>query len=610
VENKVSFGNAERHQRLFELIRMALDADPAQRAAFLDQACAGDPELRREMDRLLTADTGTATASMESAEGVGRTIGPYRLLQKIGEGGMGVVWLADQAEPVRRRVALKLIKAGMSTHEVIARFESERQALALMDHPAIARVFDAGTTLEGSPYFVMEYIAGVPITTYCDNRRLGAHQRLEVFLRVCEGVQHAHQKAIIHRDLKPSNILVTEVAGRATPKIIDFGVVKALSQKLTEETVFTRFGALIGTPEYMSPEQANSLGEDIDTRTDVYSLGVILYELLAGAPPIDSRTIAFEEFLRRLREEAPPKPSARIGRPDATEVARNRQSEPPELARLVRGDLDSIALKALEKDRSRRYGSASDLAADVGRYLRNEAVLAVSPSVAYLGRKLVRRYRSALVTACAFVLVLIVAAVMIVRQSVRANREAAVTDALGKGIHTYMLGMRGIPSMTDLLKDFAAMHQRQGQYAIAGRETLLVLMERRRTLGSDNPVTMAAAADMALARLSEGNFHSSEWVAREALEFYRKRQPDDWQRFRAESLLGASLAGQKKYAEAEPLLLEGYQGMLARKERIGETNRSHLDRAREWIVQLYQAWGKSEKADEWKKKHGSPNVKY
>src|ERR1700726_4128402 len=249
-------------------------------------------------------------APNESA--TGGIIGPYHLLQLIGEGGMGQVWLAEQQQPVRRRVAVKLIKVGMDTHEVVARFESERQALALMDHPAIAKVFDAGSTPQGLPYFVMEYVAGVPITAYCDNHRLSTRERLELFMHVCEGVQHAHQKAIIHRDLKPSNILVTEVDGKAAPKIIDFGVAKALTQKLTAEAMFTRLGAMIGTPEYMSPEQALSSGEDIDTRTDVYSLGIVLYELLVGAPPIELHKIAFEEFLRRLREDDAPKPSTRI----------------------------------------------------------------------------------------------------------------------------------------------------------------------------------------------------------------------------------------------------------------------------------------------------------
>ena len=276
------------------------------------------------------------TQTVEASETAGIVIGRYHLLQRIGEGGMGEVWLAEQKEPVRRRVALKLVKAGMNTREAIARFDSERQALALMDHPAIAKVFDADSTPEGAPYFVMEYVAGVPITTYCDNHKLTTRERLELFMHVCEGVQHAHQKAITHRDLKPSNILITEVDGHSVSKIIDFGVAKALTQKLTDQTMFTRVGALIGTPEYMSPEQAKSSGEDIDTRTDVYSLGIIFYELLAGAPPIELRKIALEEFLRRLREDDPPKPSTKISTHDATtstDVAHKRKTEPLALAK-------------------------------------------------------------------------------------------------------------------------------------------------------------------------------------------------------------------------------------------------------------------------------------
>ncbi|HXJ92006.1 MAG TPA: serine/threonine-protein kinase [Terriglobia bacterium] len=355
------------------------------------------------------ATVGT-TGGLETA---GALIGRYRLLQKIGEGGMGEVWLAEQKEPVSRRVALKLVKRGMNTREVIARFESERQALALMDHPAIARVLDAGSTPQGAPFFVMEYVAGVPITAYCDNHQLGTRRRLELFVRVCEGVQHAHQKAIIHRDLKPSNILVTEVDGRPAPKIIDFGVAKALTQKLTANTMFTRVGEMVGTPEYMSPEQANSSGEDIDTRTDVYSLGIIFYELLAGAPPLELRQIAFEEFLRRLREDDAPKLSTKIRTQDpatSTELARKRQTEPLALAKEMRGELDSIALKALEKDRARRYVSPFEFAADIGRYLNNEAVQAVPPSGMYRARKFARRHRAAFATACAFVLVLVAAA--------------------------------------------------------------------------------------------------------------------------------------------------------------------------------------------------------
>ena len=272
---------------------------------------------------------GGGTGSTQSVSGAqGTVIGRYHLLEKIGEGGMGEVWRAGQREPIRRQVAFKLVKAGMNTREVIARFESERQTLALMDHPAIAKVFDAGSTPEGAPYFVMEYVAGVPITAFCDNHRLTTRERLELFVRVCEGVQHAHQKAIIHRDLKPSNILVTEVDGKAAPKIIDFGVAKALAQKLSAESMFTRAGALVGTPEYMSPEQATASGEDIDTRTDVYSLGIILYEVLAGVRPIELQAITLEEFLRRLREEEPEKPSTRIRKRDESTVIGGRTQAP------------------------------------------------------------------------------------------------------------------------------------------------------------------------------------------------------------------------------------------------------------------------------------------
>jgi eukaryotic-like serine/threonine-protein kinase len=917
-----------------------------------------------------------STRTLDAGEAAGTMIDRYYLLQKVGEGGMGEVWLAEQREPVRRRVALKLVKAGMNTREVIARFESERQALALMDHPAIAKVFDAGAAPQGAPYFVMEYVAGVPITAFCDNHRLTTRERLELFICVCEGVQHAHQKAIIHRDLKPSNILVTEVGGRPAPKIIDFGLAKALTQKLTVDTIFTRVGAIIGTPQYMSPEQALSSGEDIDTRTDVYSLGIILYELLAGEPPLELRKIAFQEFLRRLREDEPPKPSTRIrtrDRATSTDLARKRQTEPLALARQVRGDLDSIVLKALEKDRARRYGSPSELAADIGRFLRNEPVLAVRPSAMYRARKFARRYRVALATAAAFVAVLIAAAGISILQSMRANREAAVAQAvndflqndllaqasaanqsgpntkpdphlevrtaldraasriagkfdrqpeveaairdtigwtymdlglypearmqleralevqrralgaedprtldtmhrlgsaadlqgkhgeaealysqaleiqrrvlgpehpdtlksvsglalayygegkfpqaealdrqtleirrrvLGPEHHDTLVSMNNLAadyeqqgkyaqaetldrqvveierrvlgpehpetlgSMNDLavvyndegkyaqaetldrqvleikrrvlgsehrdtlismnnlaevyllqgnyaqaealynqtlegerralgtehpttllstnnlanvyqeegkytqaealyiqtleiqrrvlgaehpttlmsmnnladvygaegkfaqaetlfsktvamsrralgpekpltlsfLSDFAAMYQREGKYALAESLEAEVLAGRRQALGSQHPDTMASAADLALADVSLEKFTQSEPLAREALEFNGKKQPDDWQRFRAESLLGASLAGQKRYGEAELLLAEGYQGMLARKQRIAVPDWYHLDRAHEWIVQLYLAWGKPAQAAAWRKK--------
>lgn len=337
---------------------------------------------------------------------------------------MGEIWLAEQKQPVRRRVALKLIKAGMDSREIVRRFESERQALALMDHPAIATVFDAGATPQGTPYFAMEYVPGVPITTFCDTHKLSTRERIELFIHVCEGVQHAHQKAIIHRDLKPSNILVMKVDGRPTPKIIDFGVAKALSQRLIEQTMFTRVGSIIGTPEYMSPEQADSGGEDIDTRSDVYSLGVILYELLAGVPPIDLKSVSYYDIVRKLRETNTPKPSTRV-RNLATGSASpsdGRDAERLLLAKELRGDLDCITLKCLEKDRSRRYGSPYELAADLQRYLQNQPVLATPASASYRLRKFAQRNRNVLAAVCALILALIAGTVVSVYQAYRAHQ--------------------------------------------------------------------------------------------------------------------------------------------------------------------------------------------
>jgi eukaryotic-like serine/threonine-protein kinase len=991
------FMDSQQWSLIQEVFHEAIAKRPQMLLTWLRSRCGEDEQVITQVLRMLEEDRRSvplldaalaipASSVTQSTDAVlphgapieveGSVIDRYHLLQKIGEGGMGEVWLAEQKEPVRRRVALKLVKAGMNSREVIARFESERQALALMDHPAIAKVLDAGSTLQGAPYFVMEYVAGVPITTYCDNHRLNTSERLELFMHVCEGVQHAHQKAIIHRDLKPSNILVTEVDGHPAPKIIDFGVAKALTQKLTADSLFTRVGALVGTPQYMSPEQALSSGEDIDTRTDVYSLGVILYELLAGVHPIDLRKAAFEEFLRRLREDDPPKPSTKFRAQDpdtSTDLARKRHTEPPALVKQMRGDLDSIALKALEKDRSRRYGSPSDFASDIARYLKDEPVLAVPPSAAYRASKFARRYRGALVVVCAFVLVLVAASVISIHQSVRASREAASAQAvndflqndllaqasvanqsgpsakldpnlkvrtaldraaqriagkfdqqpeveaavrdtigrtymdlglypearaqleravelyrrslgadhpitlitmshlggvayrqgkypeaesilnqtleaqrrvlgpdhpdtlssmntlanvyLGQGkyaqaealdsqileirrrvlgpehpetlasinnlanayddqgkyaqaealdgealeikrrifgpehpatlasmnnlanvyhdegkdtqaeaLHSQTLEIKRrvlgpehpdtLESMNNLanvyetegkyaqaeplysqtleikrrvfgsenpqtliamnnlsgvyssqgkyeqaealdrqtveierrvlgpehpwtltttsnladdygaeakyeqaealysqtleirrrvlgpehpetliaLSNFASLYQRQGKYALAESYASQTLAGRRRALGPEHPVTMEAADDLALAYLSQGKFTESEPLAREAMQTDRKNQPDDWQCYRAESLLGASLAGQKRYAEAEPLLLEGYQGMLARKQTMTVEDRLNLNLAHEWLVQLYRAWSKPQKAAEWKKK--------
>jgi eukaryotic-like serine/threonine-protein kinase len=362
-------------------------------------------------------DPPPSTVVGDSPSGyLGATIGPYRLMEQIGEGGFGLVFVAEQQVPVRRKVAIKVIKPGMDTRDVIARFEAERQALAMMDHPNIARVLDAGATESGRPYFVMELVRGVPITDYCDRNRLTPRERLELFVVVCQAVQHAHQKGIIHRDIKPSNVLVTLHDGKPLVKVIDFGVAKALHQSLTEKTIYTRFAQMVGTPLYMSPEQAEMSGLDIDTRTDIYSLGVMMYELLTGTTPFDKKRVAkaaYDELIRMIREEEPPKPSTRLSQSSASlpAIAEHRRTEPARLSKMFRGDLDWITMKALEKDRTRRYESASGLAADVLRYLHDEPVEASPPSASYRLRKLARRHRAALVVSAAFAAFLIADAI-------------------------------------------------------------------------------------------------------------------------------------------------------------------------------------------------------
>jgi eukaryotic-like serine/threonine-protein kinase len=418
----------ERWQQIKYIFDRAVECDAASRPGFLREQCGDDEELRKEVESLLASDpetgsllhnplleTGTDAAASHPAVSwppADDSFGPYVPVRNIGEGGMGTVYLARQQYPIRREVALKVVKLGMDSRQVLERFESERQALALMEYPNVARVLDAGTSERGRPYFVMEYVDGVPITHYCDRKTLNTRERLQLFIPVCNALQHAHKKGIIHRDVKPSNVLVTEVDGKPVPKVIDFGIARATDQRAVEGETFTLAGQIVGTPEYMSPEQASIDSRDIDTGTDVYSLGVVLYELLVGTLPVDikaPRKISLGEVLRAIRETPVPKPTVRITQMGAAAqaLARQRGTDPNQLKRDLSGDLDSIVMKAIEKDRHCRYASASEFAGDIERYLRSEPVLAGPPGTAYRMRKFVVRHKRPVAAALAVVLALI-----------------------------------------------------------------------------------------------------------------------------------------------------------------------------------------------------------
>jgi serine/threonine protein kinase len=540
-------------------------------------AAAGDPTLD-------PSGTGDAAANL-----AGRmSIGPYLLVKILGEGGMGQVWLAEQTAPVRRRVALKLIKGGLYDSAMMQRFESERQSLAVMNHPAIAKVFDAGSTADGQPYFVMEYVDGLPITRYCDNRKLKIRERLELFVKVCEGVQHAHQKAIIHRDLKPSNILVVEVDAKPVPRIIDFGIAKAVSsQANAEQTMLTQAGALVGTPGFMSPEQTDPRVQDVDTRTDVYSLGVILYVLLTGTLPFDLeewKKKPLDEVLRQLREEDPQTPSTKLreGKETATDTALKRATEPRQLVSMLRGDLDWITMKAIEKDRSRRYGTPSDLAADIDRYLQDKPVVARPASAGYRLKKYVQRHRWAVASASGAAVLLVAFAInqavqlrRITRERDRANRITdfmtdmfkvsdpsvargnAVTarEILDKASKNIGTGLAKDPELqAEMMQVMATVYDNLGLYPQAETLADRAFETLRAVLGPKHPNTLGAEQRLGWELFREGRNTDAEKLLRPTLEESRRLLgPTNPTTLGAMGSLGVTLNQEGRYPEAEKL---------------------------------------------------------
>jgi eukaryotic-like serine/threonine-protein kinase len=598
-----------------DIFMVALEREaPADRRTYVAEACQGDEELRQGVEALLAAHerAGGFLASSPVGtpatfdgppvhEGPGTVIGPYKLLEQIGEGGFGVVYMAEQHHPVRRKVALKVVKPGMDTRQVVARFEVEQQALAMMDHPNIAHVFDGGVTASGRPYFVMELVRGVPITEFCDQNQVPVRERLELFLNVCAAVQHAHQKGIIHRDLKPNNILVTLHDDKSVVKVIDFGIAKAIGQQLTEKTLFTNFAQMMGTPIYMSPEQAQMSGLDVDTRSDIYSLGVLLYELLTGMTPLDGerlRKAAFDEIRRIIREEDPVTPSNRmstLGRAGAT-VCANRRSDPERLSKLFRSELDWIVMKALEKDRNRRYETASAFAADVERYLKDEQVQACPPSTAYRFKKFVRRNKGPVIASAAVVIVLIagiigttIGLIGQARQRAEAQQqeqEAKNQAAIAEAVSQFQRDMLGSTSpwqsgdkvtvlqvMTAAVKELDAGKLKEkplveanvremigdtlhelGRYSEA-EPALRKALELRRSASSAPRLGIAKGLERLAITLQElGQLRESESLMREALEIRRGVVPGgdpDLAGCLAQFELLLQVEG--KYAEAESL---------------------------------------------------------
>jgi len=619
-----------------------------ERAAFLDKACEGDGDLRSKVEGLLKAHKeagdflevpafeGKATLDESPlTEKPGTRIGRYKLLQLIGEGGFGVVYMAEQEKPIRRRVALKIIKLGMDTKQVIARFEAERQALAMMDHPNIARVFDAGATDTGRPYFVMELVKGIPITEYCDKNNLDTRQRLDLFIDVCKAVQHAHQKGIIHRDIKPSNVMITLHDGKPVPKIIDFGIAKATQHRLTEKTFFTEYRQFIGTPEYMSPEQAEMTGLDVDTRSDIYSLGVLLYELLTGTTPFEGdklRSAAYDEIRRIIREDEPPKPSTRLNTlGDAlTDVAKHRHVQPNQLCKIVCGDLDWVVMKALEKDRTRRYETANEFAADIGRHLGDEPVVAGPPSTAYRLRKFVRRNRAPVTSILAVLLVLIAGIVVSTIFAIEQTRARAEAERQGKRsqavtafitndiLASVMRGHDGSGDVTmrsalsagaakigdrfeseplteaSIREALGNTYRRLGEYEAAGPQLERAYQIRREEIGEVTPETLQSMRHLSRLYLAQERYDEAQSLLIRTLEGRQsvlgEEHPDT---LASMSDLASVYYYQGQYDKANPLLVKA---MEIGRRVLGEDDLQNQI-SMGWLARVYREQGRNEQAE-------------